>query len=424
MKALGARVLFVLLLLSAPLVGRDENLKTIKFQFVPPDVTGVKIFREGVPRTGGPLNESDPKDGILEIIVNEKRDEQNFIFDVTADGYGLIKVRKPDNEGAYWQANFERVYARSQGNEYSPWLVGAALLTITFAACTVIYLLKKRPTVDPAEKSRSASPEEDKIGKYTLKKKLGQGGMAEVHLAEAEGRLYALKVVYPHIAAGKDFKVRFNREVSMGTRLIHPHIITVYEADEVDNKYFLALEYVEGSELRSLIPENGFDFEQAQTYLVPIFAAVDFAHGKGVIHRDIKPDNILVKEDQTPKLSDFGLARAHDFSTVTATGAAMGTPAYMSPEQIQGKSVSEASDQYSLGVMAFELFTGQLPFQEDEPLALIMKHLTQPPPSPSSLRPDLPENLNPVIEKMMAKDPGDRYPTVRDALEALKQVTG
>lgn len=411
----------LLLALLRPASSQGEGYE-IRFQLTPKSVGGVTVSLEGsaeaVRNPDSYLFQGDPDEsGVVTVLLSEKQAKSQgpWIFQIKADGFQTKEVRIN---------NLQRKFEVKMERNYLPWMLAGSLGTILLSVSAVLIILKKRPTVQSSEDPVAPASKEERVGKYVLKKKLGQGGMAEVHLAEADNQLYALKLVYPHIAAGKDFKSRFTREVSMGTKLIHPYIITVYEADEVDGKYFMALEYVEGSELRSLIPEGGFEFEQAREYLLPILQAVHFAHGKGVIHRDIKPDNILVKKDGTPKLSDFGLARSHDFSTVTATGTAMGTPAYMSPEQIQGQSVSEASDQYSLGVMAFELFTGELPFKEEEPLALIMKHLTQPPPLPSSLRPGLPEGVDPVVIRMMAKDPADRFPTVKEALEALKRITG
>jgi serine/threonine-protein kinase len=154
-------------------------------------------------------------------------------------------------------------------------------------------------------------------------------------------------------------------------------------------------------------------------YLIPIFGAVGYAHSKGIVHRDIKPDNILVRDDGKVKLSDFGLARAHDFSTVTATGTALGTPAYMAPEQIEGKPLQMGTDQYALGVMAFQLATGRLPFEGQETTAILIAHLRTQPPAPSSVKPELPEKFDEIVLKMLTKNPAERYHSVRDAKDEL-----
>lgn len=262
------------------------------------------------------------------------------------------------------------------------------------------------------------------LGEYWLLEKIGQGGMATVYKGRrndpASAEMAAIKIVHPHLVSGKDFQVRFRREVEVGTKLIHPNIITVLAAGNEDGHYYLALEYVEGSELRSRIPSEGLSLEQALKYLLPIFDAVSYAHNLGVVHRDIKPDNVLVKADGTVKLSDFGLARSHDFSTVTATGAALGTPAYMAPEQIQGHPINPASDQYALGVMTFQLVTGRLPFDDEEVMQLILKHLTAGPPAPSGLKDGLSEEFDRIVLRMMEKDPTQRFADVAEAAAALR----
>lgn len=274
----------------------------------------------------------------------------------------------------------------------------------------------------PSEEENS--PVGKRFGKYWVLEKLGQGGMATVYRARADAASedVALKIVHPHLAGGKDFQARFQREATVGNTLRHPNIITVLDAGEQDGNYYMALEYVKGTELTSCIPAEGLPLKKALGYLLPVFDAVAHAHSLGVVHRDIKPSNVLVKDDQSVKLSDFGLARTHDFSTVTATGAALGTPAYMAPEQIQGHPINPASDQYALGVMTFQLTTGHLPFEDEEVMQLILKHLTAEPPAPSSLKPELPAEFDALVKRMLSKDPAHRFPGVQEAGAALRAL--
>lgn len=263
------------------------------------------------------------------------------------------------------------------------------------------------------------------LGRYWVLEKLGHGGMACVYRAAREDDLeapIALKVIHAHVAEGKDFVGRFNREVALSSKLIHPGIITVEDAGCMGGRYFIALELVDGKDLRSYLPDGGFMLDEGLDKLEAVFQAVAYAHSLGIVHRDLKPENIMVTKDNRLKLTDFGLARSHDVSTLTATGSIMGTPGYMAPEQIAGASLNPATDQYALGVMAFELLTGHLPFEAEEIMQVIVAHLSAPIPCPSSLRPDLPIEVDAWIQKMMAKAPSDRFISVAEALEALHAI--
>lgn len=264
-----------------------------------------------------------------------------------------------------------------------------------------------------------------KLGPYWVLEKLGHGGMATVYRACHEERLnepLALKLIHPHVAEGADFEGRFRREVSIGSNLVHRGIVEVKDAGVLEGRHYIALELVEGKDLRSSLPPDGLSLQAALPYLTAIFEAVSFAHSKGVVHRDLKPENVLVTAEGKVKLTDFGLARSHDVTTLTATGSIMGTPGYMAPEQICGQPLNLATDQYALGVLTFELCTGRLPFVAEEMMQVLMAHLHTPPPLPSSLKPELPQGLDLLVRRMMAKEPKDRYPTVAEALRALGEV--
>jgi Protein kinase domain len=264
------------------------------------------------------------------------------------------------------------------------------------------------------------------LGDYWILEKLGQGGMATVYrgakYGEPETVSYALKVIHPHLASTEDFKKRFHREALIGSKLIHPNIITVYDASEDNGNYYLVLEYVEGDSFEDRFRREESRLDAAKSYLLPLFEAVAYAHEQGVVHRDIKPENVLVRHDGVVKLSDFGLAKSHDFTKYTATGAVLGTPSYMAPEQITGREPAPAADQYALGILTFELLVGKLPFQSEELMVLLTQHLSETPPKLSDGNPALPKDLDEVVGRMLAKEPSDRYATVMHACKALRDV--
>lgn len=264
-----------------------------------------------------------------------------------------------------------------------------------------------------------------RLGPYWVIEKLGHGGMATVYRAVREQDLehpVALKVIHPHVAEGQDFEGRFRREVLIGSNLIHPGIVEVKESGIEEGRHYIAMELVTGRELRSRIPEQGMPLSQALPYLSMVFAAVAHAHSKGIVHRDLKPENVLITESGVLKLTDFGLAKSHNVTNLTATGSILGTPGYMAPEQISGQPLNPATDQYALGVLTFELCTGKLPFAGEDVMQVIMAHLSTPAPSPSSVKPGLPPAIDQLVLKMLAKDPNERFPSVSEALAALKSI--
>jgi eukaryotic-like serine/threonine-protein kinase len=261
-------------------------------------------------------------------------------------------------------------------------------------------------------------------GRYRIVGHLGSGGMADVYRAEDThlGRPVALKLLYRRFAQDKEFVERFRREASSAAALQHPNVVSVYDRGEYDGTYYIAMEFCEGSSLKDVINrEAPLDCRRAIELTKKILLAARFAHRRGVIHRDLKPHNVIIHPDESGddvKVADFGIARA-GASEITEVGAIMGTAQYLSPEQAQGHSVDEASDLYSVGVVLFEMLTGRAPFDGDSAVAIALKHVSEPPPSPRELRPEIPPELETVVLKALAKTPEQRY---RDADSFIRDL--
>ncbi|MCA9795174.1 MAG: serine/threonine protein kinase, partial [Candidatus Eremiobacteraeota bacterium] len=216
------------------------------------------------------------------------------------------------------------------------------------------------------------------------------------------------------------FKARFRREIRVMAEMHHPNIVKVLDFGEQDGRLYLVMELVRGHTLRDWAHQRRLSPSQVADILGPVSSALEYAHRKGVIHRDLKPENIMLTEEERVLVMDFGLARRSSFDTVTQTGNILGTPLYMAPEQFEGE-IDAASDQYALGIMAFELLTGELPFYHTEAIALIMAHLQEEAPLVSGHDRGL-APLDPVVARMLAKDKADRYASIGAAGEALCQA--
>jgi tRNA A-37 threonylcarbamoyl transferase component Bud32 len=270
------------------------------------------------------------------------------------------------------------------------------------------------------------------LGKYRLIEKVGQGGMAQVYKAyQADlDRYVAVKVLHPHLIGDADFAARFRREARAIAALEHPHIVRVYDFDADRGVAFLVMERLEGQSLKTVLRELGcgermMPLVEIECIVGALADALDHAHRQGLVHRDVKPSNVIITAGGRPVLTDFGIARMLEGSTaITESGGTLGTPAYMSPEQCKGETGDARSDIYALGVLLYQLCTGRVPYDADTPYAVILKHISSPLPSPRSQRPDLPEPVERVILKAMAKEPGDRYQTAGEMGRALEAAVG
>ncbi|MCL5736850.1 MAG: Stk1 family PASTA domain-containing Ser/Thr kinase [Actinobacteria bacterium] len=261
--------------------------------------------------------------------------------------------------------------------------------------------------------------------RYEVIKKLGSGGMADVYLAEDRllGRQVALKVLSSRYAHDEQFVERFRREASSAASLNHPNIVQIYDRGEAEETYYIAMEYLEGRSLKEIILKYApLNPDLVLSVSVQILEALRFAHRRDIIHRDIKPQNIIVDNDGRVKVTDFGIARAGSASTMTEAGSILGTAHYLSPEQAQGRPVEAASDLYSLGVVMYEMVTGRLPYDGDNPVTIAMQHVQDSPTPPRSIVPDVPENLEAVILRSLGKRPTDRYLTAQAFLDDLRKV--
>lgn len=261
--------------------------------------------------------------------------------------------------------------------------------------------------------------------RYRVTEKLGAGGMAEVFKAvdETLGRTVAVKVLRSSYADDPTFVERFRREAQSAANLTHPGIVNIYDWGNDGGTYYIVMEYVRGTDLKSLVRQHGrLDPVQAADYAEQVCAALAVAHGYDVIHRDIKPQNIVLMPDGRVRVMDFGIARMTDGDDLTQTGSVLGTAQYVSPEQAQGRPLTAASDLYSLGVVLYELVCGRPPFEGDTPVAVALKQVHEAPTPPRQLLPDIPASLEAVILRALAKDPRERYSSAEEMRRDLRRV--
>lgn len=262
------------------------------------------------------------------------------------------------------------------------------------------------------------------FGRYRLVELLGRGGMGEVWRAyDSEiDRVVALKMLLPHLSQDPDYEKRFRREARAAARLDDPHIVPIYDVGEIDGRLYVTMRLITGTDLHTLIGSGPLEPHRAVSIIEQVASALHHAHRSGLVHRDVKPSNILLGENDFAYLIDFGIARTAEETGVTATGAAIGTWAYMAPERFNTGEIHPSSDIYALACVLYECLTGQQPFPGKTLEQIASGHIFTPPPRPSEKSGTVPSALDQVIATGMAKQPGDRYPTAVDMADAAKQV--
>ena len=269
------------------------------------------------------------------------------------------------------------------------------------------------------------------IGKYTVKRELGRGGMGAVYLAEQQGlgREVAIKELIPSAAADPTALMRFMQEAKVMARTSHPNLVQIHDLEQIGDANYIVLEFVRGKSLRDRINQGLLPMPQTFAVMHGVLQALDYAHRHSIVHRDMKPENVLLSDEGNVKVADFGIARLTDDtgagSTATKTGTTVGTPQYMSPEQVASSKVDGRSDLYSAGIMFYELVVGEPPFtasDSDGPFTLMAKHVQAPPKPPSVHKPGLDLRLEEVILKSLSKRPEDRYQTGQEFDDAISRV--
>jgi serine/threonine protein kinase len=267
-------------------------------------------------------------------------------------------------------------------------------------------------------------PIPEKIGRYIIKSELGRGGMATVYRAHDPlfEREVALKILPREMLHDPQFRSRFEREIKMVASLEHPAIVPVYDVGEEDGQPFFVMRYMTGGSLSDLISKGQFTIEEAAIIIGKVAQGLAYAHRKGIIHRDLKPDNILFDENGDPFISDFGIAKLSESGNNLTGSGVIGTPAYMSPEQAQGGEIDGRSDVYGLGVILYQMISGQQPYSADTPMGVVVKHITEPVPEILRMMPDLPIEMDEIIKMAMAKDKTKRYENTIELAKALNKI--
>ena len=259
--------------------------------------------------------------------------------------------------------------------------------------------------------------------RFELEELVGTGGMATVYRARDRmlERRVALKILHEHFARDEDAVERFQREARAVAQLTHPNVVTVIDRGEQDGRPYIVFEYVEGETLKHLIQREGpLPVDEALALGLEIARGLEAAHARGVVHRDVKPQNVLLAEDGRARVTDFGIARASDTEGLTLTGTILGTSDYISPEQARGEHTGEAADIYSLGVVLYELLTGDVPYRGETAVAVAMRHVRDPVPSVRTERPDVPARVDALVQRALAKEPADRFASMTAVVAELE----
>ncbi len=259
-------------------------------------------------------------------------------------------------------------------------------------------------------------------GRYELEKLVGSGGMSNVFRAHDRllERTVALKILHLQFSEDADYVERFRREARSVAQLAHPNIVTVIDRGEQDGRQFIVFEFVAGENLKEIVARGPLPVRDAVQLALQVARALSFAHDRGLVHRDVKPQNVLLNDDGQAKVTDFGIARSLDMQGVTQTGTVLGTSDYIAPEQARGQKVDPKTDIYSLGAVLYELLTGEVPFAGDNFVAVAMRHVNEPAPSVLEHRADCPVRLGLGVERAMAKDPADRFESMGEFIAELE----
>ncbi|MBK5242330.1 Stk1 family PASTA domain-containing Ser/Thr kinase [Clostridium sp.] len=263
------------------------------------------------------------------------------------------------------------------------------------------------------------------LNRYELLEKIGEGGMGIVYKAKCHllNRIVAVKVLKAELCKDEEFVARFKREATSAARLSHPNIVNVHDVGEDNDVNFIVMEYINGKTLKQIIKENGrISSQRTVEIALQISSALDCAHKNNIIHRDIKPDNILITADNIVKVADFGIAKVADSRTVTNSNKIIGTAHYFSPEQAKGNFVDGRTDIYSLGIVMYEMITGKVPYDADSSITIAMMHIQEPVIPPIEINADIPENINGVILKAIEKEPMNRYKEAKKMAEILSAI--
>jgi eukaryotic-like serine/threonine-protein kinase len=258
--------------------------------------------------------------------------------------------------------------------------------------------------------------------RYRVQRRLGGGGMADVYVAEHAqlARSVVIKVLHPHLARDTEVAERFRREAEAASRLVHPHICGILDYGATEDVVFTVMPYLEGGSLADLIQKNRYvDPMRAASVAAQVACALDYAHRRGVVHRDVKPDNVLFDEDGNAVITDFGIATARFHARLTASGRAMGTPHYMSPEQAMGKLVDGRSDIYAIGILLYESLVGFPPFDGADAFSVSYKQVHEPAVAPMDVASRVPQALSDIVMRCLAKAPASRYARGYDLADAL-----